>query len=69
MVTRSPTAEMVGTAVRHSGSTLTNPRVTVTPFSSYPRPAETGPRPTATSRTSASSCLPVPSVTWTPASV
>src|SRR5664280_2332002 len=66
---RSPRAEMVGMFVRISASTVTKPRSMATPTSSYPIPAETGPRPTATRNSSASIVLPPSRDTVTPESV
>src|SRR5660397_88103 len=63
---RSPRAEMVGMFVRISASTVTKPRSMATPTSSYPIPAETGPRPTATRNSSASIVLPPSRDTVTP---
>src|SRR5664280_626361 len=66
---RSPRAEMVGMFVRISASMVTKPRSMATPTSSYPIPAETGPRPTATRNSSASIVLPPSRDTVTPESV
>ncbi len=60
---------MVGMFVRISASTVTKPRSMATPTSSYPIPAETGPRPTATRNSSASIVLPPSRDTVTPESV
>ena len=65
----SPTAKMPGTFVRIRSSVGTKPRSTVTPCSSKPSPDACGPRPTATSSSSASKVLPFSSVTRTPPSV
>ncbi len=49
IVMTSPIAEMPGTLVRNSSSTLTKPRSSARPASAAPSPSVTGPRPVATS--------------------
>ena len=50
-------AKMLGSAVRRSSSTATNPPSTLTAVFSSPRPSTTAPRPTASSMTSALSSV------------
>src|SRR5437764_999015 len=67
--TMSPTAYTLGTLVRSRSSVRTKPRSIFTPCCSYPRSAVVGPRPTATSNSSASMVSPPWMVSRMPASV